>query len=156
MLKSQRLIIFLGNNMKQIFIYLGLTLILTSCHSHNSQIHPNATPQVTKPDTAQSTPPEQEDSYEYDPAHPVITVDEAVNIIISRLSQDDINYLKNSTQADRYMLHFGLGMGIRNSFGLWKGNEALLKNACNGKICHPDEASEVIISKLLERIKSSQ
>lgn len=143
--------------MKKLTIFLGLTVVLSSCQQVIPITHQATnTVKPTFLTTNTGTPPKQDNNYDYDPAHPVKTVDEAVNIIISRLSQDDINYLKNSTKADRYMLHFGLGMGIRNSFGLWKGNEALLKDACGGKICHPDDASSVIISKLLERLKSAK
>lgn len=113
--------------MKKVTIFLGLTIVLSSCQYVTPPT--SQAPAIVRPTLTANTitPPKQENSYEYDPAHPVTTVDEAVNIIISRLGQDDITYLKHSTEADRYMLHFGLGMGIRNSFGLWKGNEALLK-----------------------------
>lgn len=33
-----------------------------------------------------------------------------------------------------FQLHFGLGMWIRNNWGLWKGNKELLSNAGVGSI----------------------
>jgi len=36
-------------------------------------------------------------------------------------------------------------MGIRNSLGLWRGNEKLLESCGQGKRVHPDECSMVII-----------
>lgn len=148
--------------MKKLCICLGLIVTLSSCQSVQSPsvIKPKAIakPQTISPAKSPTQPiadNQQQDNVDYDPNNPIKTVDEVVDILITRLSPEDLNYLKNSTQADRYWLHFGLGMGIRNSFGLWKGNEALLKDACGGQICHPDEASSVIIERLLKKVKQS-
>lgn len=148
--------------MKKLCICLGLIVILSSCQSVQSPsaIKPQAIakPKIISPaksSTQAIANTKKQDSVDYDPNNPVKTVDEVVDILITRLSSEDLNYLKNSTQADRYWLHFGLGIGIRNSFGLWKGNEALLKDACGGQICHPDEASSIIIERLLKKVKQS-
>ena len=53
-------------------------------------------------------------------------------------------------------LHFSLGQGIRNEFGLWAGNEELLESckAMAGKTdLHIDSASSVIIKALWERLR---
>ena len=47
-------------------------------------------------------------------------------------------------------LHRGFGMWIRNNFGLWKGNKALLMET--GKR-HPDDASAVIITALWRTLR---
>src|SRR5262245_59535730 len=48
------------------------------------------------------------------------------------------------------LLHFDLGMGIRNSFGLWAGNRELLEDCGHDD---PDIASAVILARLLERLR---
>lgn len=140
--------------MKKVVMLISMVLNLSSCQLTKSQPNPT-TVGVSKAVSNQTDTVKKRDAYEYDPANPVKTVDEAVDIIMAQLEKNDIEYLKNSSEKDRYLLHFGLGMGIRNSFGLWKGNEALLKDACGGQICHPDEASSVIIEKLLTKVKNT-
>jgi hypothetical protein len=49
-------------------------------------------------------------------------------------------------------LRFGLGQHIRNAFGLWEGNDTLLR-AC-GTI-EPDDASMVILEALWERLQQA-
>jgi hypothetical protein len=46
-------------------------------------------------------------------------------------------------------LHFGLGMVIRNAFGLHEPGNKLLAS-CG--VAHPDDASEVIIRELLAKL----
>ena len=41
--------------------------------------------------------------------------------------------------------HSDWGMGIRNSLGLWRGNEKLLESCGKGKKVQADECSMVII-----------
>jgi len=55
-------------------------------------------------------------------------VDDAINRVISELSDKDKNIIKNSSFDDLIHFHFSLGMWIRNSFGLWKGNRELARS----------------------------
>jgi len=48
--------------------------------------------------------------------------------------------------------HHGWGTGIRNEFGLWKGNKELLAD-CHAE--HPDDASMVIIQAVWERLQKA-
>jgi len=56
--------------------------------------------------------------------------------------------------------HFGLALWIRNNFGLWQGNEALLESCADFVhedrtwylSIHPDTASGVIVEALYERL----
>ncbi|MBL8394611.1 MAG: hypothetical protein JNK99_07665 [Candidatus Accumulibacter sp.] len=51
-------------------------------------------------------------------------------------------------------LHFGLGMWIRNSLGLWKGNDELMQAIKErNQSIHPDEASMVIVEAVWERLR---
>lgn len=47
--------------------------------------------------------------------------------------------------------HLSIGAKIRNDYGLWNGNEALL-NDC--KVAHPDDASSVILQRLWQVLHS--
>src|SRR5262249_3624912 len=54
------------------------------------------------------------------------TVDQAVEILLRRLDRESREALRRARDEDLAEFHFGLGMGIRNDFGLWAGNRALL------------------------------
>lgn len=81
------------------------------------------------------------------------TVDIAADIIIKRLSDEDRLLIKNTKKEDLINFHHGWGTSIRNDFGLWDGNEKLLRSACHGEICDPDEASMVIIEAVWMRLQ---
>ena len=57
------------------------------------------------------------------------TLEEAVDRISSTISDEDKESARNTSDADLMALHFGLGMAIRNDFGLWAGNTDLLRSA---------------------------
>jgi hypothetical protein len=47
------------------------------------------------------------------------------------------------------------GSGIRNSLCLNAGgNDQLIRNACRGELCHPEEASLVIMEAVWDRLQS--
>jgi hypothetical protein len=54
------------------------------------------------------------------------TLDEAVGRLARTLSQAEKEEIAVLTEADLIGLHFGLGMRIRNEFGLWQDNRDLL------------------------------
>ncbi|MWV13570.1 hypothetical protein F3I62_15820 [Pseudomonas sp. R-28-1W-6] len=72
------------------------------------------------------------------------TVEATVADILASLSAEDKEMLRKNKKDELIMYHHGWGTGIRNYYGLWRGNEKLIESAC-GKGCHPDEASMVII-----------
>ncbi|OLP20086.1 hypothetical protein BST81_02280 [Leptolyngbya sp. 'hensonii'] len=80
------------------------------------------------------------------------TLEEAVESIMAELSQEDKITVRNTPREDLIRFHHGWGTGIRNSFGLWQGNQALLQ-ACNSTF--PDDASMVIIEAVWEQLQSS-
>lgn len=83
------------------------------------------------------------------------TIAEAVDRLLSTLSEEDKEAIKNTPKDDLISLHFGFGTDIRNAFGLWKKNEELLKACCPYyPICEADEASGVIIDALWKKLKS--
>ena len=79
------------------------------------------------------------------------TVDEAVDILLTKLSLRDKTVIANMTEADLNFLHSNSGAYIRNEFGLCDGNEDLMQSSCSvsGKEgLHPDETSMIIIKEL--------
>jgi hypothetical protein len=72
------------------------------------------------------------------------TIEAATQKIISLLSEKDRLLVKEPKKENLILYHHGWGRGIRNSLGLWRGNQKLLLSAC-GKPCDPDEASMKII-----------
>ena len=77
----------------------------------------------------------------------------------------DKDKLRSMPENNLIRLHFGLGGAIRNRFGLWQGNEALLADcaAASGRggdyswlFMHPDEASSVILKAAWRRLQEQQ
>jgi hypothetical protein len=69
-----------------------------------------------------------------------ISLEAAVDEIVADLSEADKKTVKETAFEDLILYHHGWGTGIRNSFGLWRGNSELLKSACGSEECHPDDA----------------
>ena len=81
-----------------------------------------------------------------------LTLEAAVEQIISDLSEADRMTVKQTSFYDLILYHHGWGTGIRNSFGLWRGNESLLESACGDPKCHPDDASMKIIQGVWNKL----
>ena len=79
------------------------------------------------------------------------TVDAAVENILSGMDEENQDRVRKTREEDLYRYHHGWGTGIRNAFGLWKGNKALLIDAC-GAECHPDNASSAIIHAVWRKL----
>jgi hypothetical protein len=85
-----------------------------------------------------------------------LTVDEAVDRLHASISLNDEILLAAITEDDLTDFHFSLVHYIRNEFGLWSGNDALLESCriITGKQdLHVDDASSVIIKALWIRLK---
>ena len=60
------------------------------------------------------------------------------------LKPEDVEAMKSGTEADMSQYHFGLGMWVRNNWGLWGGSRlAKWFNALG--IEHPDDMSAIIL-----------
>lgn len=81
------------------------------------------------------------------------TVEEATATLLAIMSDKDKELVRNTAEEDLIQFHHGWGMGIRNDFGLWQGNDALLKSC--GKQ-HPDDASMVIIRSVWKELRETQ
>ena len=73
-----------------------------------------------------------------------VTVAQVVADILQRMPEADRQRIRTTKQADLILYHHGWGTGIRNYYGLWRGNKKLIVSAC-GTPCHPDNASMIII-----------
>ena len=84
------------------------------------------------------------------------TVDEAVNQLLKDLPIREKHEVANAPENNFINFHLGLGMEIRNNFGLWGDNEELM-NSCReisgDKDLHVDSASTVIIKALWEYLQ---
>jgi len=82
--------------------------------------------------------------------NPPKTVKEAVEMLIVIWPPEELKKLASLSEADLSLCHFGIGLWIRNNFGLWAKNKALLEDAGEE---HPDQASGVIIEMLWEKLQ---
>lgn len=80
------------------------------------------------------------------------TVEEAVDILLSHLPADDVEWMRrNPKQSVTSQLYRGYGTGVRNHFGLWGGNDALLKSCGNED---PEGCSIVILEAMWDRVQA--
>ena len=80
------------------------------------------------------------------------TLEAAVADIVSELSEKDKEVIRNTKYMDLILFHHTWGTGIRNGLWLWRGNTKLRRSAC-GKLCHPDDASMIIIQHVWKELK---
>lgn len=79
------------------------------------------------------------------------TVVEAVDTIISAMPLEDKIRVKNTPRhLLTFVFHHGWGTGIRNDFGLWRGNLELLESC---RRFDPDSASGVIMEAVWDRLQ---
>jgi hypothetical protein len=78
------------------------------------------------------------------------TVKEAVTLLLSEMSGRDKLVLRNIKKDSLILFHLTWGEEIRNRFGLWSGNDALIKDA---KVDHPDSVSAVIMEAVWEELQ---
>jgi hypothetical protein len=89
---------------------------------------------------------------------PPLTVDQAVERLISELSLKFKTTIANMAEVELGALHETIGEYIRNEFGLWSGNKDLMIScfffAKSDKIT-ADDASSIIIKELWKRLRES-
>lgn len=90
------------------------------------------------------------------------TVEEALDQLLLILSPEDKVTIKATAKEDLTDFHFGLGLYLRNEFGLWGGNTELLK-ACSvlsslppPLASQPDTASSSIIEQLWRKLNQAE
>lgn len=70
---------------------------------------------------------------------------EALITLRKILGPEGLEQIRSMKEDDLIGMHFGLGMGIRNAFGLWTKGSPLLADLGGG---HPDDASMGLIGAL--------
>ena len=88
------------------------------------------------------------------------TLPEAVDRLLAMMTDDQKRQVRSTAPADLWRFHYSLGQYIDNEFGLCAGNDELMKSclAARGQVwtpfggAQPDDASEVIINALWERL----
>jgi hypothetical protein len=86
------------------------------------------------------------------------TVDDAIKILISKLSLKDKTTIANLAEKDLPTLQFTLGTYIGSEFGLWSGNRRLLYSCsviAREEYLHPDFAPTVITEELWKRLRET-
>lgn len=81
------------------------------------------------------------------------TVDSAVRILRDVMSDEELSAIAAMAETDLLDLHLGLGLWIRNAFGLWKDGSAL-REATGER--DPDDAAQVIIRALWRTLRREQ
>ena len=100
------------------------------------------------------TAPAQADGPDAQPEALPSSVDAVVAELVAGLSAEDKQTLRSTPAEELILYHHGWGTGIRNHYQLWGGNEALLRDACGGELCHPDDASMVIIERVWQALQT--
>ena len=81
------------------------------------------------------------------------TVDEAVLVLKAKwLKPKDLDWILRNPQKEVWArLYMGFGTGMRNEFGLWRGNQAL-RDSCGNN--NPEECSSIILNRLWESVRT--
>ncbi len=82
------------------------------------------------------------------------TLDATVEDILAGMSAEDKKIIRSLEKEQLIQYHHGWGTDIRNEYGLWRGNEALMVSAC-GRPCLPDTASMYIIEAVWAALQES-
>jgi len=76
-----------------------------------------------------------------------IDLNDALNYLDCLWSKSDKEGFKKISENEAVnRLHWGTGMGIRNSWGLWKGDSRIAKYFHDLGIYHPDDMSGIILT----------
>ena len=82
-------------------------------------------------------------------------VPRAVDRIVADIYPQLRDKLLTTKRDDLVQFQQDWGKGIRNSLCLVAGgNDQLMRSACHGELCHPDEASLVIMEAVWDRLQS--
>ena len=81
------------------------------------------------------------------------TVDTAADTLLAGLSLAERDSLRTMPQESLGSLHFTLGLDIRNQYGLWRGNVALLKSCGQVPPYVPDNCSGLIIKRAWDKLR---
>ncbi len=92
---------------------------------------------------------------EKEPAYIPQNLEECFVELNKVLSKEDIETFKNKKEEEIVDYHFGLGMWMRNNWGLWKGSR-LAKYFNNMGIFHPDDMSSIILNSFHRHLNNKE
>lgn len=79
------------------------------------------------------------------------TIQKALDILKLVFTDEQKAELINKGKNNLIEFHFSLGLWIRNNFGLWEPNSALLEDLKQGSsFFHPDSASRILLEFLID------
>lgn len=85
------------------------------------------------------------------------TVEATVADIIAGMSNSDKEMVRKTKRDELSKFHFSWGMGIRNHYGLLRGNEELLRVACDDHwLLDADEASHRIMEAVWDALETGK
>ncbi|MCU0697992.1 MAG: hypothetical protein MUC96_15835 [Myxococcaceae bacterium] len=78
-----------------------------------------------------------------------LRVDDAAWWVIRETPSEVRSRFRATKQGDLVTWHHGLGTWVRNRSGLWRGNDALLRDCSRGQtpLIHPDDCSMMILER---------
>jgi hypothetical protein len=86
-----------------------------------------------------------------------VTCDEAAARVIADIGPTGVERLRSLAKDELNQLHFALGLYIRNGYGLWQGNQALLDSCASaGPTREPDSVSGIIITRAWEIVRGER
>lgn len=94
---------------------------------------------------------ENDESWLLGPDEWPTTVEAAVAAALAAMSDKAKESQRAMARNDLILMHFGLAQWIRNAFGLWRGNEALLM--ATGRYFDADGSSMVIVERVWEALQ---
>jgi hypothetical protein len=83
------------------------------------------------------------------------SVRQVVDRILKDIRPEFRATLLKTKREDLVQFQYGWGTGIRDSLCLWAGNNnQLIRSACDGQLCHPEDASMVIMEAVWDRLQT--
>ncbi len=101
---------------------------------------------------AQDSPPEEEAEGKSSESYIPVDLDDGIRHLKETLSSEDIEVLRSTDEGELARFHFGLGLSLRNGWGLWGGSR-LAEWFNSIGIFHPDDMSGIIITSLVRDLK---
>ena len=83
-----------------------------------------------------------------DPDRVPTTLDEALEMLERRMSNEDREFLENSDKKPTAQMHHKFGMSLRNDWSLWEKDMPLVKWFNERGISHADDMSAIILTSI--------
>ena len=82
------------------------------------------------------------------------SIAEAIKLLDENLPKKEKKKLKSMEKDDLISLHFGFGMGLRNSFGIWQ-DTGFTREMKQIMVMHPDDMSAELIEIYWEKLNDT-